>query len=607
MEKEIVTGVALVGNQDELTDKLASVLIKEYDFFIDADEKPFSGRIAADRGSYSDETESQFHSFDGKVETWSNGAQPGLYVENGLVFPEDVPAIRIPVNVNRAAGLVDNQAQVQIQPQGKIPGVFFVMVDAELENGERVDSEHVVFLDGHKVARAIGAESTVVEKGVLKENGEFVLKESAVRPEGIVKKQEKKSVIEQNMEAGLPERINDMGTGLNRVYMKAFQGDFDRIRNMDMFPRDLNAACPILADTKVNLGNTTLMGISIPAMRDRKHDVSIEYMPATLELNLSHFENAHRAYGPALAKDMIPGHPREGTTYYMDVTSIGDDALQKLHGDILTMVDEHNRMKGQRPDLTEAILKKTMEAGAKSPVLAIGKAFDEVVLEREAQKAREKEEELARKEQAEKELEARNEAIKEEVAAKKKRGEHIQEETRYRIYVHKPVKISPVGKEPYLVSLLEPPDKDNGEDYYKLKCKAGYREIEVRIPKASKELGQDGKPLSFVKKTKNPFSDYDYVICVSPKLGNQFPVYCNGMPTDRSFGYSEISGYFSERYKELQEHTNDIREGNSKYGVLINDGKARDTTAKGSSLNPHYRRKRNYKGNNGVSDGNSGR
>ena len=619
MEKnqEIVTGIRLVGDDRELGQKIQDVLAKDFEFFVSGDEKPFSNRILSDAGKISEEADHTFASEDGVLTAWRNDAAKEAYVEDGLVFPEKAPAVRFPVKVDKSAYLEGNQAMVQVQTQGKVPGAFYVIVEAKLEGGEDVSSEHAVFLDGKKMAQALGVDYKVVERGELDKEGNFFAKESVLRPEAIQQqeivqeqepKKERKSVMEQNMEAGFPDRINDMGTGFNRVYMKTFNGDFNKLKHADLFPKDVNAACPILADARVNLGDMTLMAVTVTPAGRNKYKAEMSYMPAVMELNLARYENDYTAYGPALARNVEPGHEKDGTTYYMDVTGMNPKALFALEDAIDKTVAEYNASPSKSKDVADFILKETMEHGAKSPVLALGREFDSVVREYEAQEVKRAQEEQERKAQAEKELEERNAAIKEEVKAKKKAGEYIRPETRQQIFVHKPVLVIQPNGERSVVRLMEPPDKEKGEDYFKVKVKVGYRDVEVRIPAASKELGIDGKPLSYVKAVRNQFSPVGHVINVSPKLGQQFPAYCNGMPTGTSLGFNEIYGYMEIKNQELRSLEQERREGKAIRAVVLNTENLRDSSAKANSLKPPVQRGTKAKENKKKSpaDGNSG-
>ena len=553
MAKEIVTGVALEGNGQELAQKMMKVLSKDFDFFADVNVKPFSKRVLADKEGIPESTKEQFESFDGKLLEWTNGNAANAYVENGLVFPEDVPAVQFDVPASKDVYLKDNKVTVQMQPQGKVPGVYYVQTSAMHEDGMDASMEYVVFLDGKKMGQAIGVATKEVERGELGDDGQFVLRESTQRPEAVVEreiaepKKERKSVLEQNMEAGYPDRIKDMGTGFNRVYMKTYAGSFSKLKHADLFPRDKEAACPVLADARINLGDMTLIGVKIEG-EGKRQKIDVSYSPAVLQLNLAHYENDYTAYGPALAKDAVAGRPNMGTIYYMDVTGMEEDAIRKME-DSITSKAKEAALQGK--DVTDIVLRDIMEHGAKSPVLALGKEFDTVVREYEAKEIQRQQEEQDKAARKEMEIEARNAAIKEEVRYKRKTRQPIEPEKRDIIFVHKPVTVGVKEGKPKTICLLEPPDKEKGEDYYKLKFRVGYRDMEVRVPAASKELGIDGKPLTFVKGVKNEFSDLSHIIKVSHKLGKQFPVFCNGQEVN-PVGYAELYSFMELKNQELR-------------------------------------------------------
>lgn len=596
MEK--VTGVALAGKSEDVVEKLKSVFRNDFDFF--ADTFPFSFRVSADE----------------KKMSFDDSKSPECYVENGLVLPEGVESVSFSVPV-RGIRLQDDKVNVELYPNKDIPGLYYVSVQCVDRDGTDMSRDQVAFLDGKKVARAAGFPHEEIEHGELDKKGNFRVTDSKARPEAVrepvqeaqkpepvVEKKPRKSVLEQNIEAGFPDRIKDMNTGFNRVYMKTFAGDFDKLNHADLFPRDPNAACPVLADAKVNLGDMTLLAVTITP-KGNKQDVSLSYSPAVFEMNLSHYENDYTAYGPALSKNLVAGVPKAGRVYYMDVTGMEKKDLKKMEACIREAVRNYNAERGQSKKLEDILVKETMAHGAKSPVLAIGKEFDATVRRYEAQEIQAQKDAEIRREQAEKELEARNAAIKEEVKAKKRAGEYIERERRDQIFVHKPVVVRPEHGAPYAVSLLEPPDKEKGEDYFKLKFKAGYREMEIRIPKASKELGKDGLPLSYVKTVKDKTSDVAYVLNVSPKLGKQFPAYCNGMPTGTSIGYSEMYSYMelkNQEFRDLESRNTDKwlakdEERQKNYGRMARESAPR------RSLRPGRDRYSRNNGNNGYGDG----
>ena len=568
--EQVVTGVKPVCSAEEFKEKMAKLVRQDFDFFCDGDVKPFSNRIMAENENVSAEANKKFRSFDGIVTEYGKKYASSLYVKNGLVLPDGMIAIDVDVPV-KGAYLDKDTTKVTLVAQGKVPGVFRVYSDAKHIDGVDASTEYVVFLDGNKVCKSLGIEKETAEKGVLDDKGKLIITESKVRPEIAkevkeevkeVKKEEpkvpRKSVQEQNIEAGFPDKIADLGTGFNRIYMRAFAGDFKRLDHTSLFPRDVNKACPVLADPKLNLGEMNVIAITITP-KGNKNDVAVHYGLGVMELNLERWDDMHTAYGPALTKDVNPGHPKDGSVYYMDITGMSKKDLKKLEKRIDEITAENNAIKGDKPELSDVLVRECLNCGAKSPILVLGKAFDNLVhvYEQEEQQAIEQAKIRAVKE--DEEIALQNQAIKDEVKAKKRAGEYIEKEHREQIFVHKPVIVRPEYGQPYTVSILEPPDKEKGENYFKINFKSGYQDMQIRIPKASKRLGKDGLPLTYVKTVRDKFSDVSYVINVSHKEGkHQFPAYSfdskkGWVEIGTPIGYSELYSFMEIKNQELRQ------------------------------------------------------
>ena len=165
--------------------------------------------------------------------------------------------------------------------------------------------------------------------------------------------------------------------------MRAFAGEFNKLRYAELFPKDPNMVSPIISDKRLNLGSLTLVEVkAVP--NGKRCDISVNYLPGDLALTVGNLDSQHSAYGPSIAKDLEPGRPRLGTLYYMDVTGMDEEQLKKVEKAITKSAKEANSAKKQMSDVVDIVLKEALNAGAKSPVLALGKAFDEVVKEREA-------------------------------------------------------------------------------------------------------------------------------------------------------------------------------------------------------------------------------
>ena len=553
MQKEIVTGATLVGEVSTLQKNLEALIQEDYDFFVDANVKPFSSRIMSDSNSVSVETTKKFSSFDGKVTDWGKNYASALYVENGLVLPAGMEKFSVDVKV-KGAFLEDDKATVTLEPQGKVPGVFRVTSEAMYSDGVDATTEYVVFLDAKKVARAMGGVAIEpVEKGLLDDKGKLTITESKTRSEIIartkpvekeVKKEKPKEVVKEKTSAeivkemGYPETIFDMGTGLSKVYEKTMQADWTGIRHLDLFPNDLNAACPILKDARVNLENTELMAVTIPRIENGQRNITIDFIPASLELKLSNFENDHTAFGPALAKNIIPGHAKDGSVFFMDVSDMSVKQVQALTEKIEEIKENYNKTVGRstvlsKDDLANKILLTSLEMGAKPPVLSLGVEFEKVAKEYEANRV------LA--EEKAKELQA--EQKQQEVVKVKKTREQILQE-------REEAKRNPEPRDKIFVrdGILEVPDKDDVRKEYKLRFKVKADEYVIYIPKATEEMGRDHKPMTYVKSGMiDDELGYNkcYWIMAAYKLGEQFRITRNGfdLPKDANEAMKPLGAY----------------------------------------------------------------
>lgn len=561
--KEFVTGVRLEGDVEEIQGKLAKLFARDFNYFTQDADKPFSDRVMSDSEKVSGAAQEDFYSFDGLLVGWTNNDSPKSYVKDGLVLPEGMDGVWVSVPVDKNVYLEGDKIDLLVQQQGKVPGVFYVYEDGKDEAGIPVNREHVVFLDGNKVANAIGVKTAEVERGMVDEAGEFMVTKSKTRPEAVVERtveQEaerpaRKSVLERNIEAGYPDRIHDMDTGFNKVYRKVYQGEFDKVKHQDLFPRDLDGACPILADTRVNLETMTMMSITVPAARGGRQDVSVAYTPAVLEINLAQFDNEHTAYGPALAKDIQPGRPAEGNIYYMDVSHMPEKDVKALEARIYELADEQNALRTGKKPLEDVLLKEAVDMGARSPVLEIGKVFDKVAREREEAQRQAALEAEAKKVSEHEAMLARNKALKEEIEAKRKSGEYIRPEPRERIFVRE--------------GILEKPDKEKQKDYYSLKFNILSDRYEIRIPKGTEELGIDGKPLIYVKDCRDK---YDYPGCHNIEMSYKMkcPLYKNGWRA-AEVGACELRNFINTRNQDVERQNQQEREmGNAgRYGKVI--------------------------------------
>ena len=525
MDMEKVTAVALVGDKELVAEKIGKVLKEDFNYYVES--FPFSATVSAEE----------------KKMSYGKDDTSDCYVENGLVLPDGVEEISFTIPVDRDVYLKGNKADVTLTPGAGIPGFYYVTVEGTYEDGTSADMEHIAFLDGKKIAKSAKLPFEEVERGSVDKKGDFVVASSKVRPEAVrevekveevkekepvveeVKKEPRKSVMQRHIDAGFPDKINDMGTGLNRVYMRTFAGEFNKLRYAELFPKDPNLVSPILSDSRLNLSDVSLIEIkAVP--KGKRCDISFNYLPGDLAFKVANFDSQHSAYGPSLAKDLEPGHPRAGTLYYMDVTGMNEEELKKLEKAITKSAKEANTAKKEFSDVIDIVLKEASNFGAKSPVLALGKAFDEVVKEREAD-----EKNLAEK--LEEELKERNSAIRKRIKELQKAGERIPREERVVIHVR--------------AELMTPPDKEKDENFYKIPCKLQNREYEIRVPASSRELGQDGRSLMWVKK----LSTGNYEIHVSRKLANPFMLCWNGGEI-KSFNVDALNAFVDEKNSQLR-------------------------------------------------------
>lgn len=597
MEK--VTGVALVGEKELVAEKIGKVLKEDFNYYVES--FPFSPAVSATdkKMSY------------GKDDT-SN-----CYVENGLVLPDGVDEISFTIPVDRNVYLKGNKADVTLTPGAGIPGFYYVSVAGTYEDGTSADMEHIAFLDGKKIAKSAKLSFEEVERGEVDKKGEFAVTSSKVRPEAVrevveevkevekepvveeVKKEPRKSIMQQHIDAGFPDKINDVGTGLNRVYMRAFAGEFNKLRYAELFPKDPNMVSPIISDKRLNLGSLTLVEVkAVP--NGKRCDISVNYLPGDLALTVGNLDSQHSAYGPSIAKDLEPGRPRLGTLYYMDVTGMDEEQLKKVEKAITKSAKEANSAKKQMSDVVDIVLKEALNAGAKSPVLALGKAFDEVVKEREADAKN-----LAEK--LEEELKEKNAQIRKRVRELRQAGERLPREERVVVHVR--------------AELMTPPDKEKGEDFYVIPCNLQNRAYEIRVPSGSKELGQDGRSLMWVKK----LSTGNYEIHVSRKLANPFKLCWNGGEI-KDFNVDTLRNFVEEKNYELRNAEYEQKYGMSydayqrsqseerrqtEYAISLKESKQgsryenddfRGKKSGRSSLRPRFNRDKG-KGNSGYDDG----
>ena len=583
MQKEIVTGATLVGEASTVQKKLEILLQEDYDFFVDANVKPFSSRIMADTNSISAETTKKFSSFDGKVTDWGKNYASALYVENGLVLPEGMEKFSVDVKV-KGAFLEDDKATVTLEPQGKVPGVFRVTSEAMYSDGVDATTEYVVFLDAKKVARAMGGVAIEpVEKGLVDDKGKLIITESKTRPEIIartkpvekeVKKEKPKEVVKEKTSAeiikemGYPDKIFDMDTGLSKVYEKTLQADWTKIHHTDLFPNDLNMACPILKDSRVNLEDMELISITIPRIENGKRNITIDFTPAVLELKLSNFENEHTAFGPALTKNIVPGHAKDGDIYYMDVSDMTTKEVKALSEKIEKISDNYNKTVGRstvlsKDDLAHKILLTSLEMGAKPPVLSLGVEFEKVAKEYEANRV------LAEEKAKELEKEKEEEKV---VPVKKTREQILQE--------REEAKRNPEPRDKIFVrdGILEPPGENDVIKEYKLRFKVKADEYVIHIPKATEEMGRDHKPMTYVKSGMHD-DEYGYNKCywimAAYKLGEQFRITRNGfdIPKDsieaqkplgafepKKISSSYLKSYVNVRNQDMEKELENKRE-----------------------------------------------
>ena len=537
MAKEIATAVALKGDAAELEVKIAEALAKDFDFYARSGESAFpllsidkenARRISVDQDKFAQEA----------------------YIEDGLVLPDGIDVITFTAPVSHGDFIQDDKVEVLLTP-GDVAGLYVATTTATYEDGLTESNEKMVFLDGKKVGRATGSRYEEVEHGIVGKDEVIELTDSKIRPGAVVEKEEvkeedmtkkqkaKKSLIQRNIDAGYENHIKDAGTGFNRVYMKVFNGDYKHLKDRDLFPRDFNSACPVLADSRNALGETQFLRIELA-----NDEVRADYVPAALELNLENYMNQYRAYGPALTRDSVQGHPDEGSVYYMNVTKLSDDEMMNLEEKVIDTIDSFEG-RANKQELIDAILQTTLDAGAEPPILALGKAFDETVRDKEAKQLQAELDAVAAKDKARAEMLRRNAEIKEEVSNLRRTGQPIPREYRDRIFV-----------EP---GILVPPNKEAGQTYYTIPVKSGYKEMEIRIERRSEALGSDGKPLTYVKPCRDQYDHPGaFNIMVSGKLGKQFTAYIDGVEVG-AVNYSALNNFIDDKNKKIRQERDEDR------------------------------------------------